>query len=134
MSRFRKLVENINDIKEWLSQDSSFINRLKKGCGITDDINKGGLIRPDGTLINCFPDPRLSHYDSLPFIYPEKIAPEEYGNFEEQDIMTLLKLYKEKISDKNISSEKYNEIIKILRKSAELKLSTHSIIFIHYSI
>ena len=40
--------------------------------------------------------------------------------FEEQDIMTLLKLYKEIISNKNISSEKYNEIIKILRKDKAL--------------
>lgn len=105
MSKFRDLVENINDIKQWLSQDSSFIQRLKKGCGITDDINKGGLILPDGTLVNCFPDSHLMHYDSLPFIYPERISPEEYGNFKEQDD------FDEEIIDNNIIRYSINHSI-----------------------
>ena len=117
MSKFRTLIESIDDIKQHLSQDSSFITRLKKGCGITDDINKGGLILPDGTLINCFPDPHLSHYDSLPFIYPEKIAPEEHGSFEEQD------LFDNEIIDNNIIRYSINHAI----QESYIKLPTTNI-------
>lgn len=87
MSKFRNLVENINDIKQRLNQNSHpcFIDRLIKGCGITTDITQGGLILPNGTLINCFPNSYMMHYDSLPFIYPEELSPEQHGNFPEQE-------------------------------------------------
>ena len=118
MSKFRNLVENLNDIKNWLNQtDSSFAFRLKRGCGITDDINKGGLILPDGTLINCFPDSHLMHYDSLPFIYPERISPEEHGSFSKED------MFDDDVIDNNIIRYSINHSI----QEAYVKLPSKNI-------
>ena len=58
MSKYKQLLESI-------FFESDFINQLKTEYGITDKMADGGLVLPNGQLIQVFKDGIGSHYDKV---------------------------------------------------------------------